>query len=263
VAVGQAVKAGELLAQLEVREIQARLDQAVALRELAVLDLQRFTVLRQQQAVTQQEFEVVEAKHRVAQAAATEAETMLGYARVVAPFAGVIARKLAEVGDLALPGRALFELEDPTALRLEAEVPEAIIPRVQLGAKLPVRVATLADSLEGTVAEIAPTSDPNSRTLLVKLDLPPQPRLHGGQFGRVAVPLSQNAVLWAPASAIIQRGQMEILFVVTNQVARLRLVKTGKRLGQEVELLSGVENGESVVVEGAGRLVDGQPVTVR
>ncbi len=260
---GQRVKKDELVAQLDVREIKARLDQALALRQQAERDLERFANLRQQQAVTQQEYDAVEARHRVAQASVIEAETMLGYARITAPFDGVITRKLAEVGDLAGPGRPLAELEDPTDLRLEADVPEALIARIRLGDRLPIRVAALTNEFEGVVSEIAPAADPNSRTLRVKLDLPATPGLMAGQFGRVAVPVADSQALRVPAPAVVVRGQMELVFVVTNQTAQLRLVKTGRQYGNELELLAGVEAGERVVAEGAPALLDGQPVTVR
>lgn len=260
---GQKVNRGDLLAQLDAREIQARLDQAKAVREQAEGDLKRFTVLLKQEAVTRAEFDAVQAKARVAKASVEEAETMLGYAKITAPFTGLVTRKLADVGDLATPGRPLLELEDPASLRFDAEVPEAIIDRVKPGLALPVRIASLPDSLRGSVSEIAPTADPNSRTMQVKFDLPPTQGLRAGQFGRVAIPVSETEALRVPVSAVIQRGQMEVLFVIMNQRAQLRLVKTGKRVGDEVELVSGVNSGELVVTEGAAGLADGQPVEVR
>ena len=258
---GQHVKAGELLVQLDVREIQAKLDQATPVREQAEKDLKRFTDLLAKRVITQQEFEAAEAKARVARAAVTEAGTMLGYAKVTAPFDGVITRKLADVGDLATPGKPLVEMEDPGVLRLEAAVPEAIIDRVALGSKLGVRIGS--NGIEGVVTEISPTADPSSRTLLVKLDLPATPGLRTGQFGRVAVPVAETSVLRVPASAIIRRGQMELVFIRNGKHAQLRIVKTGKQIGTEVEVVSGVNAGEDVVTENSTSLVDGQPIEVR
>jgi RND family efflux transporter MFP subunit len=260
---GQTVKAGELLAQLDAREIQARLDQALAVRQQAESELKRFSTLLQQQTVTQAEFDNVQARYRVAQASVTEVETMLGYTKVLAPFDGVITRKHADVGDLATPGRPLLEMEDPRALRLEADVPEAVISRLALGDKLPVRIAALETELEGVVSEVSPAADPNSRTSLVKLDLPAKPGSRAGQFGRVAVPVGETTALRVPVAAVVVRGQMELLFVAVNQHAQLRLVKTGKRVGDEVELVSGVSAGDQIIVEGAAQLQDGQPLTIK
>lgn len=260
---GQQVKAGEALAVIDAREVRARYDQAVALRQQADADLTRLTSLFEQKILSQAEFDGAQAKARVAVAAMTEAEALLSYTKVTAPFAGVITRKHADVGDLATPGKPLLDLEDSTALRLEADVPEAVVGKLNLGDKLPVRISALETELEGIVSEIAPAADSGSRTFLVKLDLPTQPGLRGGQFGRVAMPVGETSALRVPVAAVVQRGQMEMLFIVSDGKAQLRLVKTGKRLGNEVELVSGVEAGEKVVVEGAAELVDGQPVDVR
>lgn len=260
---GQNVKPGELLAELDVREVQARLDQAMAVRQQAETDLQRANSLLAQKILSQAEYDNAQSKFRVADAAAKEAETMLGYARVTAPFAGVITRKYTDVGDLAAPGKPLLEMEDPRDLRLEADVPEAVVGHLTLGDKLLVHVSSVSNDLAAIVSEISPAADPNSRTFLVKCDLPPTAGLRAGQFGRAAMPVGETSALRAPASAIVQRGQMELLFIVANGHAQMRIVKTGKRVGNEVELVSGVDAGEQIMIEGAAGLVDGQPVTIR
>lgn len=263
VAPGQQVKAGDLLAQLDAREIQAKLDQALALRDQATRDLERARKLFEQKITTQAELDAVQSRERVAVGAATETQSALGYTKIVAPFDGVVARKLADVGDLAAPGKPIVEMEDPAALRFEADVPEALIGEIKIGQKLPVRVSAVANDLEGTVVEIAPIADPSSRTFLVKLDLPPTEGVRSGQFGRVLVPTGKTEAVWVPVSALIVRGQMETVFVAVNQHAQLRLVRTGKHTKSEVELLAGISRGEKVVTEGAAELHDGQPITVK
>ena len=263
VAPGQFVKAGEPLARIDAREIKARLDQTQAVRDQVAMDLERFTRLLADKAVTQQEFDSVQARQRIAQAAVTEAETMLGYTQIAAPFDGVITRKLADVGDLATPGKPLLEMENPAALRLEADVPEAVFGNLKLGEKLPVRVAAVAAPMDGIVSEISPAADPASRTFLVKLDLQAVAGLRSGQFGRVAIPTSEVQALRVPATAVVQRGQMELAFVVADKTAHLRLVKTGKRLGDEIEIVSGLEPGELLVSDGTHQLRDGQPVEIK
>ncbi len=263
VAPGQFVKAGEPLARIDAREIKARLDQTQAVRDQVAKDVERFTRLLADKAVTQQEFDSVQARQRIAQAAVTEAETMLGYTQIAAPFDGVITRKLADVGDLATPGKPLLEMENPAALRLEADVPEAVFGNLKLGEKLPVRVAAVAAPMDGIVSEISPAADPASRTFLVKLDLQAVAGLRSGQFGRVAIPTSEVQALRVPATAVVQRGQMELAFVVADKTAHLRLVKTGKRLGDEIEIVSGLEPGELLVSDGTHQLRDGQPVEIK
>jgi RND family efflux transporter MFP subunit len=260
---GQSVKAGQLLVEIDAREVQARLDQAAAVREQTGKDIERFKKLLAQGAVTQQEFDAVQSRFRVAEATVKEAESILGYTKVTAPFAGLITAKRADVGDLAVPGKPLLDLEDPTALRLEADVPETLLDRIKLNDQLGVRVSNASLSLEATVSEISPAADPVSRTSRIKLDLPATPGLRSGQFGRVAVPVAEVTALRVPLGAVVVRGQMEIGFVVVNQHAQLRLVKTGKHVGPEVEIVSGLNPGEPLVVEGAEQLLDGQPVEVK
>jgi len=259
---GQRVSAGELLATIDAREIQAQYDQALALREQAESDLKRATDLFQQKILSPSEFDAARSKFHVADASAAAAKTLLDYTRITAPFGGVITRKDADVGDLAVPGKSLLEMEDARNLRLEADVPEALMDKITLGDKLPVRIGVLETNLEGVVSEIAPSADPNSRTFLVKLDLPAVLGLRAGQFGRVAVPVGEASALYVPASAVVQRGEMELVFVMVDGHAQMRIIKTGKQVDNEVELVSGVDSGEQVIVNGAGNLIDGQPVVV-
>jgi RND family efflux transporter MFP subunit len=260
---GQNVKAGDRLVTVDAREAQARYEQARAVRQQAESDLKRFTTLFEQKILSQSEFDAAQSKFRVADAAMNEAEAMLGYTKVTAPFDGIITRKYADVGDLAAPGKPLLEMEDARQLRLEADVPEAVVDRIKLGDRLPVRIASQEAILEGAVSEIAPASDPNSRTFLVKLDLPSAPGLRAGQFGRVAMPVGETSAIRVPASAVVQRGQMELVFIATDGRAQLRLIKTGERIGNEVEVVSGLSAGESVVVDGAAQLRDGQALALK
>ena len=260
---GQSVKAGELLVRLDAEEIRAKLDQALAAQQQAAGDLKRYTALLERDAATRAEFDAVQARARIAEGALKEAQTMLGYTQVVAPFDAVVMRKLADVGDQAALGKPLVELEDPTRLQLGSDIPESLIGNVKLGAIMPVRVAGLTNELQGTVSEIAPAADPNTRTFRVKLDLAAAPGLRVGQFGRVAVPIAETTVLGVPASALVRRGQLEMVFVVADKRAVMRLVKSGKRVGDQVEIASGLSAGESIAAQGASSLVDGQPVDVK
>jgi RND family efflux transporter MFP subunit len=260
---GQSVKRGDPLVQIDAREIQARLDQAQAVREQARKDVDRFTRLLKENALTQQEFDAAQSRFRVADATVTEAQTMLGYTRILAPFDGIVTVKRADVGDLATPGKPLLDLEDPATLRLEADVPEALIDKIRLDQQLKVNIPNVSGAVQGTVTEVAPIADPASRTFRVKLDLPPTPGLRSGLFGRVAVPVAEVEAIRVPAGAVVVRGQMEIVFVVADRRAQLRLVKTGKQVGAEVEIVAGLSPGEQMVVEGAARLQDGQPVEVK
>jgi len=263
VALGEKVQKGQLIARLDAGEIAARLEQAEASLEEADRNWKRISALFEQQSVTRAEYDSAQARQRIAKGAADEAKAMMGYVEIVAPFDGVVAKKWADVGDLAAPGKPLVDIEDPSALQMEADVPEAIASHLHLDSRLGIRVDSADGELTGVVNEIAPVADPNSRTFRVKLDLPPTAGLMPGQFARLAVPIGEASAIRVPAAAVIQRGQMELVFVVVNGHAQLRIVTTGKHIGDEVELVSGVDAGEQVVVDGAGNLVDGEPLTIK
>jgi len=263
VVLGDRVRKGQLVARLDAGEIGARLEQAEAALEQADRDWKRISALFEQQSVTRADYDSAQSRQRVAKGAVAEAKAMMGYVEIIAPFDGVVTKKWADVGDLAAPGKALIAIEDPSALQLEADVPQAIASRVQRDARLVARVDGVSGELTGTVSEIAPAADSVSRTFRVKVDLAVQPGLSSGQFARLVVPVGESDSLRVPVSAVVQRGQLEIVFVVANSHAQLHLVKTGKRVGDELEVLSGLHAGDVAVIDGAAQLTDGQPVEAK
>ena len=262
VAPGARVARGEVLATIDAREIRARLDSAVAAQDQAKKDFARVERLLQSGSSTRQEFDAATTRLRTADAVLVEARTMLQYTELTAPFDGVITRKLIEVGDLATPGKPLLEMENSSLLRFECEIPEALIDRVQMGADLPVAVDAAGVTLTGKVSEIAPSASAGSRTFLVKLDLPPAEKLRAGQFGRVSVQVRERPAVLVAEGAVVRRGQIESVFVIEEGVARLRLVKTGRRHNGQVEIISGLAGGERVASKDAHLLNDGALVEV-
>lgn len=260
---GQTIKGGDLVVRLDAADVQARREQAEASLQAAERDWNRISGLFKSQAVTRSEFDSAESRHTMAVAALAEADAMLRYAEVRAPFDGVVSRKWVEVGDLASPGKPLVEIQDLSALQLEADLPESIAGRVQVGTSLNARLDGMDSELTGRVAELAPAADPASRTVRVKVDVASAPGLMPGRFARLLVPVGESPSRTIPSAALVQRGQLEMVFVVTNQHAQLHLVKTGGRNADSLVVLSGLNAGEQVVVEGAGQLTDGQPVQLK
>ncbi|MCE9519478.1 MAG: efflux RND transporter periplasmic adaptor subunit [Verrucomicrobia bacterium] len=258
---GQVVKSGELLLVIDAAEIQAKLEQANAMLAQAQKDFDRLKPLLASNAISRQDFDAADARLRVAKSSVAEAETMLGYIKITASFDGVITRKIADVGDFAMPGKPLLEMESPAVLRFEADVPEALIEHIKLNATLPVKLNPAAAVISGRVAEIAPITDPGSRTFLVKLDLPQAPGVRAGQFGRVQVPVGSSNTPLVPAASVSVNGQMEFVTVVSNGRAHLRIVKSGRRDDGKVEIISGLDAGEQIIIEGMAK--DGQRVEVK
>jgi RND family efflux transporter MFP subunit len=263
VTLGQSVASGEVLVELASQETVARLDQANAALRQAQTDFDRFSRLLAQAAVTRSEFDAVENRFLAAQAAVAEARSHAAEAIITAPFAGVVARKLADMGDLAMPGKPLLELEGKAGHRFVAEVPSTLADMIQPGDKLEVRLEPVSQPIAGTVAEVSPAADPASRTVQVKVDLPDSAGLRAGQFGRVGLPVGESSLVIVSASALVKRGQLDLVFVAAEGRAQLRIVRIGRATAQGMEALAGLKPGELVVVEGAAQLREGQPLEVR
>ncbi len=202
-----------------------------------------------------------EAQGRIEQAKAQleDARAVLSHTKVEAPFAGLVTKRWVDVGDMASPGAPLIELEDVQQYRLEAIVDEAVVQGIKNGENVPVTLDAVGGGpLEGVVAELVPSADPSSRTFVVKIDIPSPQGIKSGMFGRAAFSAGQKDALSVPASAVFERGQLSGVYAVgEGGVARLRLITVGKRRGDTVEVLSGLDPGERIVVDGVDRVTDG------
>jgi len=314
---GDSVRAGQLLAEIDsrdltsrsrradagVREAQSALQEVVhgiraaeaartaadANLRLATSTLERFETLRERRAVSPHEFEEVEARQQSAQAeldranasldalyakreqvlarieqAQSEVETSsigLGYTQINAPMAGVVRKKFVERGAQAAPGLPLLTLES-REYEITAAIPESYASGLGAGTRVSVSVPSLGvDGLETRVTTVIPTVDPSTRSYEVKLAMPRQPagnRPESGMFVRVHVPVGEREILAVPASAIVERGQLTSVFVVDDSnVIRARLIKTGERRGDQVEVLSGLAPGDRAILERVSSLRDG------
>jgi RND family efflux transporter MFP subunit len=262
VRLGSRVRAGDVLVQLAVGEIDAKAAQARATFAQAGLEMKRAEQLKASQSIPPAQYDAAVSHYRLAEAALAEAEAMRAYTVIRAPFAGVVTDKPASIGDLALPGKTLLTLESPGALRLEAHVPEGIASALHLGDVLQVRFDALEAALPGKLSELSPSADAASRSVLVKLDLPPLPELRAGMFGRVAVPTGEESTIVVPERAIRRHGQLEFVFVVDSGSAHLRLIRSGRARAEGVEVLSGMDGAERVAVTNLVSLEDQQPVEV-
>jgi multidrug efflux pump subunit AcrA (membrane-fusion protein) len=285
-------EAQEALAEIEQQAGAAQAGKAAAeaQQRLALATFNRYQALLERKSVSSQEFDEVKARHQVAEAETERAERLLqtiaakkqqvlarieqtkaeitgaeinaGYARLVAPAGGIVTARHTELGATATPGAPLLTIEDDTRYRLEAAVEEAQLGRIKLRDTARVRVDALGEEeLIGTVSEIPPTADPASRSYLVKLDLPPRRALRSGLYGTARFTSGRRQALTVPQSAIVQRGQLAGVFVVNDQgLAQLRLLKTGETFGDRVQALSGLNEGERIVVEGMANVTDGSRV---
>ncbi|HSE59559.1 MAG TPA: efflux RND transporter periplasmic adaptor subunit [Nitrospiraceae bacterium] len=249
---GSPVKKGETLVLLDDRDLRAELARAEAEADNAKAHLKRMRDLFTQDSVARQELENAERTFKVAEANRTSARTRVSYTVVAAPFDGLITEKLIHAGELASPGRPLLRLEDPRHLRLEATVAEGDLKSLSRGDLVPVVIDALGgQSLAGSVAQILPTGDPATHTVLVKVELPPTSGLKAGMFGRMQLDKGTGRTLVVPRTSVIERGDLAGVYVVgPDSLAHLRWVKLGRPVGDQVEVLSGLNQGERVLAQG-------------
>ena len=257
--------------EAQARSMQARHGKvgALALLSQATAQHERVKKFVASNAATPQELEQTKAAFEQAQAAANgadeaikaadaaverardgvrEVEVALGYARVTAPFDGVVVSRQVDPGDLAWPGRPLFRLMDPKHMRLEANVREGLAGKIRPGQTLAVTVEAVGARVEGTVDQVVPSADPTSRTFVVKVSLPEDQRLLPGMFGRLDVPTATRQAIMIPAQAVRRLGQLATVRVVDKGKTRLRLVRLGEVTGDDVEALAGLRAGETILL---------------
>jgi RND family efflux transporter MFP subunit len=287
---GERVQSGQVLAVIDDAQPRAAVERAMAAetaaqKEISTADsdfglaeatLKRYQLLYEKRSVSPQEFDEIKARYQSAaarrdmaraeqtqaNAAVTQARTLLGYTRIRAPFAGGVTERKADAGTLASPGMPIFTIEDTRSYRLETTVDENDIRYVRVGQIAPVFIDALGSAeLPGKVVRIVPAADPASRSFLVKVELPMNTRLRSGLFGRAHLARGERRLLLIPRTAAISRGQLQGVYVVDrSQIATLRYVTLGKSVGQQVEVLSGLEDGEKLVAAPGDRELGGKRI---
>ncbi len=273
------------MAQAEARAAEAR-------RQVAQATYRRFHALLARESVSRQEFDEIKARHESAAAdadrarqsiqamqakkeqalaaleaakAALEAALALkDYTVVRAPMDALVTYKHAEVGQMATPALPLLTVEDFSAYRLEVPVPQELLSGVRVGETALVFAEPDKEPWAGRVVEVLPSVDPQTRSGLVKIQLPAlEVKERGvpwrtGTFARARFVTGFRETFLVPTSAVASRGQLTGVYVVDeNQVCRWRLVRTGRTVENRVEILSGLQDGERIVVRIVPELKDG------
>ncbi|MCI0435021.1 MAG: efflux RND transporter periplasmic adaptor subunit [Gemmatimonadetes bacterium] len=264
---GTVVAVGAVLATLDDREISAQLASAEASYELADAAFERAQRLRDRQVITLAEYERDRAARASAEAQREQLRTRLGFATVTAAIAGVITEKLVEAGHAVGNQTRLFTIADVSTLVVRVRVSELDVVQIRPGDRVDVVLdAFPGQVLVGRVRRIFPAADPASRLVPVEVALSgaDAATARPGFLARIAFALgSKENVRLVPASAIVSDGSgSTAVFVVENDVAARRSVRTGLTSEGRVEIVDGVETGEIVVVTGTNNLRDGTAVRV-
>jgi RND family efflux transporter MFP subunit len=287
---GDLVKAGDRLATIDNRQAKAMLHQAKAAlgaarraetsanagAEFATATYIRYRNLMKDESASPQEFDEIKSRYQQAQAGLAaakervkEAEAALTLARVrtkdtviLAPYDGIIRAKMVDVGDLATPGKPMFSIEDKNRYVANLVVPEQYAHLVALNQKVTVTVPALNNrSFAGSVQDIFPAVDTKSFSFLIKVRLPMDRGLRSGMFARGAIQIGSSELMLIPQTAVIHSGQLTGIYLVDNaQIAKFRLIRTGRIFGLSIEVLSGLNEGARYVVNPPAKLTNGMKV---
>jgi multidrug efflux pump subunit AcrA (membrane-fusion protein) len=278
-------------AERNIRAAQSARDAARANESLASSTFNRYQTLFNRQSVSPQEFDEVRTKLEVAKAESERSDRMLqaakarqnqtfgridqakadvsnariyaGYSRLTSPNNGVVVAKQVDTGSMATPGAPLLTIENDANYQLEVSAAESQLGKIHLGDQASVTIEALGLELTCSVVEIVPAADPNSRSYTVKLGLPnvSSQQLRSGLYGKARFVSGARNLLSVPQKAITQNGQLVSVFVVDQSgTARMRLIKTGEKIGERMEVLSGLNDGEQIVSEVFAQLKDGTRV---
>lgn len=275
-------KNGERQAQLGHRMAESQFKQALAQYNLAEKTYKRFENLLKTESVSKQEFDEVEAKYKAALEGRTmakenvklaaeklaqvrikkqqtlamldEVKTYLGYTQLKAPFDGVVLQKLMDVGNLAAPSQAILKIGS-TKNVIYAQVNESVMSQAKVGAGVTVEVPSAQKTFKATILEIDPNIDPGTRSFRIKLS--GDTLLVPGMYANVSLGQAFEDIILVPNTAIYERGQLPVVFVDKDGRAEMRIVKTGRRVGNRLEIVSGLHAGERIVVENGAKLKNG------
>jgi RND family efflux transporter MFP subunit len=286
---GSRVKKGDILARLDARENQANaaaaegavedarraLDESKARRTLADSQFERYQRLFKSDVISRQEFEIkgtekelaqqglarAEARLKQAQEQSTGAGAFADYTRITAPISGVITSRQADLGATVFPGQPLFTLEDESSYQLELAIPESLSDKVSPGFSVQVTLDAIGSSFSAKIADIVPSANSLSRTFTAKIPLQ-RKGLKSGMFGRGSISLGTTVKgMTLPKKGVVERGALTSVWVLDKEnIARMRIVKVGKSIGERIEILSGLSDGERVIVGSAEKVSEGQKV---
>ena len=260
---GQPVKKGEALFSVEATVLEAEYNEAKANLEQSEAEFTRAQELVSSQLVSATEFDTARANYNVAVARLRSAESRLSKTVIRAPFDGFVGLRRINVGDYATIGQELINVVRLDPLRVDFSVPETLLARIQPGQRINVSVGAFRDEVfPGVVTAIDPQIDVTGHSMSVRARLPnPDLRLRPGLFAAVTISLAVNPdAILVPEQAIWPIGNDKIVYVINDGVADQRNVQLGDRKPGWVEIASGLEAGEEIVVAGQMKLYPGAAV---
>ena len=246
---GQRVKKGELLMRIDGREAEESMRAAEALYANAKVSYERTRSLVAQKFMSPAALDKARAELDAASANRAAAGAGQSHASILAPMSGIVARRHAEMGDMATPGKPLFTIYEPGSLRVTASVPQYRLKEMRGVKAARVEFPELGKWVDAQSVNVLPTADASTHVSQVRVALPAVPEATPGMFARVHFVIGQAEKLTVPASAVLRRGEVAAVYVqAVDGRLSLRQLRLGERVGQgEIEVLAGLASGDRVV----------------
>ncbi len=247
---GDAVTNGQVLATLDDRDIREQWAGAEAQFKQAETEYNRTLRLFEKGAATDQAKVAAQTGLEASRARLQQMRVMLSYAEIQSPLDGIVTDRHFESGDWVAPGQVLFSVYDPRVMRIEVPVPVRLLSRFAVNQAVSVVLDGIAQPVKGTVREIVSEVDPQSRSQKVKIKLEQAGHpILPGSYGRITVEGDTHDSLWVQASAVYRVGQQEFVQVVSEGRVIRRMVRTSLIRDGHIELISGLGDGEVILVE--------------
>lgn len=262
---GDYVKAGQVLAKLDDEKIAVQLEQTKANLNKLENNYQRTKDLHEKKLVSTEVFQQARYEHEHQQAVYNLAKLDLDYTSIRTPISGIVARRLVKVGNMILPNQATFEVTGLDPLIAVLHVPERQLPRLRVGQKTLLHIDALgADDFPGRIDRISPVVDPGTGTVKVTVEVHDTTRqLRPGMFARLRIIYNvHSGVVMAPKDAIMSEDRESAVFVVRDSVAYRQFIEIGYTNSTHVEVLGGLQSGDTVVTTGKGSLKDSTKVEI-
>jgi len=281
---GDKVQKGQLLASISNEDIQAKKAQADAMIQEAEFafknaqkDKERFDALEKAGNATAKELENIhmqfnsaKARLEMAMQMSNEAKAMLAYTQLVAPISGIVTQKMADEGSMANPGMPLLTIEQNGSFQASVSVPETNIGLIKEGEQASLNIKSINKTITGTITQISSSSKSTGGQYIVKIALSEKDSkgLYSGMYVNATIESEgkaekANAGILIPVASIVYQDQLTGIYTISSSnTAQLRWLRLGKTLGDKVEVVSGLDSYEPIIVQTEEKLYNGRSVVV-
>jgi len=277
VKVGDEVQKNQKLISIDNAELQAQLQQTLAGKqqaekqlEIAQKDLKRYERLSASNSISEKELEQVQLMYQSSVSAFEQAKqsynqvvAMMDYTEIKAPFSGVISNKMIQEGDMAMPGMPMLSLTSTGTLEVKSDLGESQITRVKPEQTVSIEIPSIGKTYKGKISEVSSSSEANGSRYFVKTVFNETPKdALSGMFAKVytdeEVNNSENTLISVPRNVLVEKNGLRGVYVYgKSNTALLRYIKTGRKIGNNIEVLSGLSDEDKIIISAESKLYNG------